>query len=130
MNKEIKERVEHFLTIYDTHTDYIYLSGPINGNPNYIEDFTKAEKLLRMAGYNDIINPIEFNTLTEDRVKSPQHSDYMYDDLTLMFFFRCKKIAVVTTDYDSYGMYMETIVGKFCGMEVKSVGAWVHESIK
>ena len=34
----------------------VYISGPITGHPDYMEEFTQAEKILKMHGY-EVINP-------------------------------------------------------------------------
>ena len=40
----------------------VYISGPMNGQCNYLERFGAAEELLREAGY-DVVNPSEDSDL-------------------------------------------------------------------
>lgn len=45
------------------YTKMIYLSGKITNNPNYVEQFTKAEKIIKtILPYETIFNPASFNS--------------------------------------------------------------------
>lgn len=48
----------------------IYISGPINGQCNYVDRFAAAEELLRSGGY-DVVNP------TEDAELKPNMDNYI-----------------------------------------------------
>lgn len=48
----------------------IYISGPITANPNYVEEFKKAEETLSAAGH-EVINPVEITRHLLDRGFSP-----------------------------------------------------------
>lgn len=39
-------------------TETIYISGSISKNPNYLDDFKKAEQTLKKEGFGKILNPI------------------------------------------------------------------------
>lgn len=56
----------------------IYISGAISNNPNYKEDFERAEKKLKYDGY-EVINP----TMVE-LPPSCTHTDYMKVDFALL----------------------------------------------
>ena len=56
----------------------IYISGAITNNPNYKEDFEKAEKQLKYDGY-EVINPTMVELPT-----SCTHADYMKVDFALL----------------------------------------------
>ena len=56
----------------------IYISGAISNNPNYNEDFERAEKQLKYDGY-EVINP----TMVE-LPPSCTHADYMKVDFALL----------------------------------------------
>lgn len=56
----------------------IYISGSISNNPNYKEDFERAEKKLISDGY-EVINP----TMIELPM-SCSHADYMKIDFVLL----------------------------------------------
>ena len=56
----------------------IYISGAISNNPNYKEDFERAEKKLKADGY-EVINP----TMVE-LPPSCTHADYMKVDFALL----------------------------------------------
>lgn len=69
----------------------VYISGPITNNPNYIEDFKKAER--DVANYFShskknqlkIINPINLYHPVEYDIdytyKNLEHKDYMRTDI-------------------------------------------------
>lgn len=48
----------------------IYISGPIEGQCNYVERFAAAEELLREGGY-DVVNP------AEDAALKPNMNSYL-----------------------------------------------------
>ena len=56
----------------------IYISGAITSNPNYKEDFERAEKKLKADGY-EVINPTMVELPT-----SCTHADYMKVDFALL----------------------------------------------
>jgi nucleoside 2-deoxyribosyltransferase len=46
----------------------VFLSGKINGNPNYKEDFLQAEQFLEQMGYM-VINPARIDEVAKDLSK-------------------------------------------------------------
>lgn len=50
----------------------IYISGSITNNPHFLEEFSKAEELLKAKGY-EVINPARTNAT----LPPLKHSDYM-----------------------------------------------------
>ena len=42
----------------------IYIAGPIDGNPNYLADFSAAERMLLRRGYK-VINPARLSLVAE-----------------------------------------------------------------
>lgn len=56
----------------------IYISGAITQNPNYLEDFEKAEKIMRQ--YGEVINP----AVVCKELPILKHNEYMKICFTLL----------------------------------------------
>lgn len=57
----------------------IYLSGRITGNPNYVQDFERAERQINFL-HCEVVNPVKVSPYDENK----SWSDYMKDDLKAM----------------------------------------------
>ena len=98
----------------------LYLSCPITGVPNYKKNFTKAEAILRQAGYN-VINPC--TVVLDD---SATWEDYMKAGIPLMLM--CDGVAVLPGWEDSAGARLEVDIAQRLNMLTKDIHGWVNET--
>ena len=77
----------------------IYISGPITDNPNYYEDFERAEKTLTIwnSGY-ELGDGIEIEFINPARVSdsmpaSFEYNDYM--DVDMLLLTKCDAIYMI-----------------------------------
>lgn len=74
----------------------IYIAGSITNNPNYIEQFTEAEKKLRAKGY-EVVNPVK-----------PEGNAYKwYIDEGLKQLMECDAIYMLIGWINSQGASLE-----------------------
>ena len=89
----------------------IYIIGAITGNPDYPEQFARAEDALRMKYDCDIINPAARGYMSQ--------SDYArlsYNAVT-----KADAVACLWTVGDSFGAAMERHVAKSMGKRLMNV---------
>ena len=89
----------------------IYIIGAIAGNPDYREQFARAEEALRAMYACDIINPAKRGNLSQ--------ADYA----RLSYNAVCKAdaIAVLWTVGDSFGATMERLIALDAGKRIIEV---------
>ena len=89
----------------------IYIIGAITGNPDYREQFARAEEALRAMYACDIINPAARGDMAQ--------SDYA----RLSYNAVCKAdaIAVLWTVGDSFGATMERLIALDAGKRIIEV---------
>ena len=61
----------------------VYISGPITGIPDYLENFEKVEKELTKAGYS-VINPAKLNANMPDGIEYEEFLRACMDQKTLL----------------------------------------------
>jgi hypothetical protein len=88
----------------------VYISGPIKGNDNYVDDFSKAESTLRSLGYKTV-NPVTLPHATD-----ATYADYMRVDIIAML--DCDRIYLLRGWEQSQGAKLEFEVAAMCGMSV------------
>lgn len=66
----------------------VYISGPITGVDDYMENFNKAEKYLTSLGY-DVINPAKVDAVL------PEMSYEEYLNIDLYLLSQCKAIYLL-----------------------------------
>lgn len=100
--------------------NYLYLSGAITNDPDYVEKFTKAAAELRAAGH-EVWNPVEFDTkigITEADVDDDTYWQILRHDV--------KRVAlsagvVVLPDWgSSHGACIEVQVARLLHIPVFS----------
>ena len=98
----------------------LYISGPITGVPNYQENFTKAETILKQTGH-EVINPC--TVVLDD---SATWEDYMKADIPLMLM--CGGVAVLPGWEASAGARLEVDIAQRLNMPIKDVYGWINEA--
>jgi len=59
----------------------VYISGPIDGNPNYVEEFWNAWVILDNKGHNPV-SPIDIGRELKRKMgREPTWSEYMREDI-------------------------------------------------
>ena len=93
----------------------IYISGPITNNPNYMEDFERAEEYLKTK-YPDaeVINPAKISQLLP---KSFSWGDYMAICIPLVF--RSNKIYMLKNWKKSNGANLEREIAQQAEVEIE-----------
>jgi hypothetical protein len=89
----------------------IYIIGAITGNPDYHEQFARAEEALRRKYSCDIINPASRGNLSQ--------SDYArlsYNAVT-----KADAVASLWTTDDSFGATMERLIALDAGKRMLSI---------
>ena len=89
----------------------VYISGAIEKNPNFMEDFAKAEELLIGLGY-DVVNPTRISAAVEYF----DYADFMI--ASLMLLKKCDAIYFMANWKKSNGCYIEKRVAQKMGMKV------------
>lgn len=102
----------------------IYLSGPITGNDNYLEQFAEAERLYTDLGY-EVLNP----TKLDDPNNPPPWAECIIRDLG--FVLVSDIVALLPGWHTSHGARIEVMfaikLGKrFAFMEGSVLGVTVH----
>lgn len=88
----------------------IYLRGKITNNPNYVEQFTKAEKIIKtILPYETIFNPVSFNSKYSPNVT--HWSDYMRLDIIQLA--KSNIIVMLPNWWKSKGARIEWLLAKF-----------------
>ena len=107
----------------------LYISGPITGNPNYLQQFADAELQLSMLGY-DVYNPAA-NVLEQDNATgpgwegTPSWSDYMRRDI-LIIARDADGLALLPGWADSEGAVLEVQVAKAFGLPIRTIPGWIQ----
>ncbi len=89
----------------------IYIIGAIAGNPDYREQFARAEEALRAMYACDIINP----------AKRGKRSQADYARLSYNAVCKADAIAVLWTVGDSFGATMEWLIALDAGKRIIEV---------
>ena len=89
----------------------IYIIGAITGNPDYREQFARAEEALRREYSCDIINP----------AKRGKMSQADYARLSYNAVCKADAIAVLWTVGDSFGATMERLIALDAGKPMMNV---------
>ena len=93
----------------------IYISGAITNNPNYEQDFKKAEKLLTEQGHS-VINPCKCNGFT--------YREYI--DMGLCELMRCDAIYMLNGWMGSVGARLEFNYAHTVSMKIYCEGETVE----
>lgn len=89
----------------------VFISGKINDNPNFMEDFAKAEEKLKAKGYN-VINPTKASNLLEYF----DYADFMINSFILMK--KCQAVYFLANWEDSTSSQIEKMVAKKIGLKI------------
>lgn len=89
----------------------VYISGAVEKNPNFMEDFAKAEQLLKGLGY-DVINP----TRVSPAVEYFDYADFMIT--SLMLLKKCDGIYFLSNWKKSIGCNIEKKVAQKMGIKI------------
>lgn len=85
----------------------IYIAGPITNNPNYKEDFKRAEDFIRSTGHEPW-NPVK-----------PEGSSYkFYIDRGLQELSRCDGIYMLKGFLSSNGAILEHYYARITGLKI------------
>ncbi|WP_024469272.1 DUF4406 domain-containing protein [Treponema pedis] len=98
----------------------LYLCGAISNNPNYKQDFENAYVKLHKAGYDAVLNPVEFCGRLET------WEDCMRKCIFILSRHKNLGIAKIETPYASKGVELELHVAEALGFEIKTVDEWVE----
>ena len=108
----------------------LYLAGPISNAPQAKTRFSKAEHMLRSAGF-DVVNP--FTVLAEAVI--PGYDGMNRDEkckaqlrADLIHMLMCDGIATLSLDAPSEGMARELNLAHSLGMDVRTLQKWVETS--
>lgn len=83
----------------------VYIAGKITNNPNYKEEFAKAENFLKSKGC-EVVNP----------AKNQGNSYKEYIDIGLFQLMQCDAIYLLSNYRDSVGAQLELQYAKAVGM--------------
>ena len=86
----------------------LYLSGPITGNPNAVEQFAAAER--RYASLGEVINPLKGSS-----IHTPWHEAMRRDIVLLM---QCDAIVMLRGWHASRGAVLERHIASQLGMQL------------
>ena len=89
----------------------IYIIGKITGNPDYREQFARAEEALRAMYACDIINPAKRGNLSQ-----ADYARLSYNAVT-----KADAVACLWTVGDSFGATMEWHIAKSMGKRLMSI---------
>ena len=92
----------------------IYISGKITGlNMDYVDKkFKESEDLLKILGYENIINPHKLHPFIEGK----KWEEYLIDDIKLLF--ECDVIYLQDDWGLSKGARLEYVIAKELGLKV------------
>lgn len=111
----------------------LYISGPITGNPDYLEQFAAAELELATRGY-DVYNPAAHVLEKKDALVlpaapgyegTPSWSDYMRRDI-LVIARDADGLALLPGWADSEGAVLEVQVAKAFGLPIRTIPGWIQ----
>ena len=92
----------------------VYISGPITGNPNYVEDFWNAWVILNNKGLNPV-SPVDIGIALEKKLKrKPTWDEYMREDIKALM--DCEAIYMLPGWRDSRGSCLEKHIALQLGM--------------
>lgn len=102
----------------------VYISGPITGISNYLDEFKKVEDYLKKEyGNVDIVNPAEITSMLPGDMQW-----YQYMDVTLNILRACDAIFLMEGWEKSKGAQIEKLYAEGCGMVLLSKeGARFHK---
>lgn len=89
----------------------VYISGAIEKDPNFMENFAKAEELLTAFGY-EVVNP----TRISGAVDYFNYADFMI--VSLMLLKKCDTIYFLSNWKDSDGCRIEKTVAQKLGIKI------------
>ena len=89
----------------------IYIIGQITGNPDYREQFARAEEALRREYFCDIINPA-----TRGKMSQSDYARLSYNAVT-----KADAVACLWTVGDSFGATMEWHIAANLGKRLMSI---------
>ncbi|MGB1270435.1 MAG: DUF4406 domain-containing protein [Endozoicomonas sp.] len=95
----------------------IYISGPMTGLPEHnYPAFFEAEKLLKKAGFQEIVNPARLG-------EQASWEEYMKRDIQLLC--QCDGVAFLDGWGDSKGARLEVQIANALGITVTSLESWI-----
>lgn len=99
----------------------IYISCPMEFNPNHVNDIETAKKYYEKQGFN-VITPLDvaknLRAVWTDKTCQPQYGDYLAYDLYYIARSGVNKIVLLPNWQYSKGCTVEVIVAKILGLEL------------
>lgn len=94
----------------------VYISGPIDGNPNYVEDFLNAWVILDNKGLNPV-SPVDIGRELKRKMGSrePTWSEYMREDIKALM--DCDGIYMLDGWQVSQGARIEELIAFRLGIK-------------
>jgi len=112
----------------------LYLAGPMRSRPSFNKDMFDAEAMrLRRAGY-EVISPVELDEEAGWDLETMSEADLPDDWRTQVAVRDARAIAssdgiALLPDWsESAGVEMEMAVGRFMGIPIKEVEAWLLDA--
>lgn len=102
----------------------VYISGPITNNPDYKEDFARAEQLLKDNGFV-ARNPLVVEKKLRSIYREPSYEEYLKEDIRMLL--DCDGIYFLEGSEDSKGCKVEAAIAEVCGIptvKFKIGGTW------
>lgn len=93
----------------------VYISGPIDGNPNYVEDFWNAWVIMDNKGLNPV-SPVDIGIALEKKLKrKPTWAEYMREDIKALM--DCDGIYMLDGWEKSSGARLEEHMAMMTGIK-------------
>lgn len=93
----------------------IYISGPITYNPNWKEEFKKAEEECWNNGYF-VMSPRVIAESVEEQIKNPKYADYMKSDILSLMI--CDVVYMLKNWEKSKGARIEHDLAEVLGLKI------------